>query len=78
MINKNTMEYKLFKMLDDLIVDISNKTTVKNSYLVDGNLFEQANNLLDQYACQKMQEMDEEDNNFRVSTEKSKKASGGP
>tara|TARA_R100000353_G_scaffold28392_1_gene23795 strand:+ start:170 stop:367 length:198 start_codon:yes stop_codon:yes gene_type:complete len=59
MIDKETIEYKLFKMLDDLIVDMSNKTTVNNSYPVDGNLFEQANNLLDQYACQKMRETDE-------------------
>lgn len=74
MINKNTMEYKLFKMLDDLIVDISNKTTVNNSYPVDGNLFEQANNLLDQYACLKLREVSEEDSSVRVSTKKSKKA----
>ena len=59
MIDKDTMEYKLFKMLDDLIVDMSNKTTVNNSYPVDGDLFEQANNLLDQYACQKMREVSE-------------------
>ena len=59
MIDKDTMEYKLFKMLDDLIVDMSSKTTVSNSYPVDGNLFEQANNLLDQYACQKMREVSE-------------------
>ena len=64
MINKNTMEYKLFKMLDELIVDISNKTTVNNSYPVDGNLFEQANNLLDQYAIQEMRKMREQDVGF--------------
>ena len=59
MIDKDTMEYKLFKMLDDLIVDMSSKTTVNNSYPVNGNLFEQANNLLDQYACQKLRGVSE-------------------
>lgn len=73
--NKNTMEYKLFKMLDELIVDMSNKTTVKNSYPVNGALFEQANDLLDQYACLKLREMSEKDSSVRVSTKKSKKAS---
>ena len=69
------MEYKLFKMLDDLIVDMSSKTTAKNSYPVDGALFEQANELLDQYACLKLREMSEKDSSARVSTKKSKKAS---
>ena len=59
MIDKDTMEYKLFKMLDDLIVDMSSKTTVNNSYPVDGDLFEQANDLLNQYACLKLREINE-------------------
>ena len=55
---KTNMEYKLFKMLDTLIEDMSERITVKNEYPVDGKLFEQANVLLDQYAIHKIQEND--------------------
>lgn len=55
---KTNMEHKLFKMLDTLIEDMSERITVKNEYPVDGKLFEQANALLDQYAIHKMQESD--------------------
>ena len=55
---KTNMEYRLFKMLDTLIEDMSQRITVKNEYPVDGKLFEQANALLDQYAIRKIQESD--------------------
>tara|TARA_R110002020_G_scaffold45211_4_gene129489 strand:+ start:2961 stop:3182 length:222 start_codon:yes stop_codon:yes gene_type:complete len=55
---KTNMEYRLFKMLDTLIEDMSQRITVKNEYPVDGKLFEQANVLLDQYAIHKIQEND--------------------
>ena len=55
---KTHFEYRLFKMLDALMEDMSERITVKNEYPVDGKLFEQANDVLDQYAIHKMQEND--------------------
>ena len=55
---KTNMEYRLFKMLDILMEDMSARITVKNEYPVDGKLFEQANDLLDQYTIHKMREQD--------------------
>lgn len=55
---KTNMEYRLFKMLDTLMEDMSARITVKNEYPVDGKLFEQAHDLLDEYAIQKMREQD--------------------
>ena len=47
---KNDMNKRLFEMLDKLIVDIVMNTQVNNSYPVNGDLIEQAHDLLVEYA----------------------------
>ena len=61
MIDKDTMEYKLFKMLDDLVYNISERYCEGTACPVDGELFNDANDLLDEYAIEQMKKMDEEE-----------------
>ena len=60
MIDKNTMEYKLFKMLDDVMYNISERYCEGTVCPVDGELFNDASDLLDEYAIEQMRKIDEE------------------
>ena len=60
MADKSTMEYKLFKMLDDLVYEIEEKFCEEDVLPVNRELYEKAHKLLDQYAIEQMRKMDEE------------------
>ena len=60
MTDKSTMEYKLFKMLDDLVYEIEEKFCEDDVLPVNNELYEKAHKLLDKYACEQMRKMDEE------------------
>jgi hypothetical protein len=60
MTDKSTMEYKLFKMLDDLVYEIEVKFCEEDVLPVNRELYERAHKLLDQYAIEQMKKMDEE------------------
>lgn len=53
--NEDTYEYKMFKMLDEIIADISPMDISKE-------MWEKANDLLDEYCCLKLREINDEDN----------------
>ena len=52
-------EYKVYKILDELVADIAMNTRTDNSYPVNGELFEKANNILDEWASMQIKAMAE-------------------
>ena len=56
---KDKPEYKVYKILDELVADMVMNTRTDNSYPVNGELFERANNILDEWAVRELREMAE-------------------
>ena len=52
-------EYKVYKILDELVADIAMNTRTDNSYPVNGELFERANNILGEWASMQIKAMAE-------------------
>ncbi len=50
-------EYKVYKILDELLADMAMNTRTDNSYPVNGELFERANNILDEWASRELKAM---------------------